>query len=113
MPTPSARKRVFVASCGILDVVAGASVADEVLARAAGAGTEMMAGPDAGACVASPSAAAAGARLEANASAAAEADNALINNHRIGVRLPLLAIFFVLLVIGALRVTSQPRHLDW
>ncbi len=94
----------------MLDVGAGAALADEVLGGAIEAGTLMMAGPGLGA--ASPSAAAAGATLEASASAVAEADKALINNVRIGVRLPLLAILSVLLVMGALRVTL-PGRLDW
>ena len=111
LPTPSARKRVLVVSCGMLEVVAGAALGDEVPAGAVEAGTLMMAGPDLGA--ASESVAAAGARLDASASVAAEADSALINNVRIDVRLPLLAIFLVLLVMGALRVTSPSRRLDW
>src|SRR5271154_751611 len=85
LPTPSERKRVFGVTLGMLEVVAGG---------------------------ASLSAAAAGARAEISASAAAENDKALMSKGRMGVRFPLLAMFFVLLVMGALLVTSQPRRLD-
>jgi hypothetical protein len=85
LPTPSERKRVFGATLGMLEVVAGA---------------------------ASLSAAVAGARPEIGASAAAENDKALMSRVRSDVRLPLRAMFFVLLVIGALLVTSLPRRLD-
>src|ERR1700722_10524009 len=85
LPTPSERKRVFGATLGMLEVVAGA---------------------------ASLSAAVAGARPKIGASDAAENDNAPMSKVRSGVRLPLRAMFFVLLVIGALLVTSQSGRLD-
>src|ERR1700684_365859 len=84
LPTPSARKRVFGGTLGMLETVAGAV---------------------------SLSVPAAGARPEISAMAAAENDKALMSKVWIDVRLPLLAIFFVLLVIGLL-VTSQ-RCLGW
>jgi hypothetical protein len=61
---------------------------------------------------ASLSAAVAGARPEIGASDAAENDNAPMSKVRSDVRLPLRAMFFVLLVIGALLVTSQSGRLD-
>ena len=84
LPMPSDRKRIFVVPPLILEVVAGAV---------------------------SLSAATAGTRSEDSAIAAAESDKALIKKVRIGVRLPLLAILFVLLVIVVLLVTSQRERL--
>ncbi len=84
------------------DVVTGSAVRDML------AGAEMMA---AGAI--SFSAAAAGAEAETSASAAAEADSALIKAVRRGVRLPLLAMLFVLMVMSVLLITSQPGRLGW
>src|SRR5271154_2711081 len=81
LPMPSERKRVF---GGMLEVAAGAS---------------------------SLSAAAAGARPGMSASAIAENDTALINKVRIEGRLPLLAIFCVLLVTSILLIISQWRRL--
>src|SRR5579871_2298236 len=98
LPTPSARKRVFGAGLGMLEVLRGSEE------RALG-GTLMMAGPDG----TSPSAAEAGARHEASVSASADADSALIRKVRSGVRLPLQAMVFVLLVMGVLPVTLRRR----
>src|SRR5271169_1036383 len=83
LPMPSDRKRVFV---GMLEVVAGA---------------------------ASLSAAAAGARSEIKASAIVENNRVLINKVRMDVRLPLLAIFLVLLVTSILLIILQRRRLGW
>src|SRR6202020_215659 len=85
LPTPSERKWVFGEALVMLDVVAGA---------------------------ASLSAAVAGAKQEIGASAAVENDKALMSTVRIDARLRLLAMFFVLLVIDAVLVTSQPRRPD-
>src|ERR1700722_9856422 len=94
LPTPSERKRVFGATLGMLEVVAGA---------------------------ASLSAAVAGEKPEIGASAAAKNDKALMIRVRSDVRLPLRAMFFVLLVIapfwslrcrGAWIVDAIADHVD-
>jgi hypothetical protein len=82
LPTPSERKRTFTGVFGMLEVVAG---------------------------VASLSAADAGARHKIGASVSAENDTALMSKVRIEARLSLLAIFFFLLGMSVLLVTSQGR----